>query len=192
QLRNGAGDSVLKRLAVTVAKNVLANIVRGSASAAVALVLPHYLTHDLSVERYSAWVLMLQIAAWSNYLDFGLQTAVARYVAQAIERNDTKLRDRVISTALILLCAAGAVALLLASVVVWKMPQLFSNAPHELLGELRGGVMVLSAVAALQLPLSTFTGILIGLHRNEYPAIAIGGSRLLGAFGVLVLVRHTP
>lgn len=157
----------------------------------VALVLPHFLTRDLSVDRYAAWVLMLQIAAYSNYLDFGLQTAVARYVAQAIERRDDEQRDRVISTAFGLLVAAGLLALCVACVIVWEMPHLFRSAPLNLIGELRWGVLLLSASAAASLPLSTFTGILIGLHRNEYPALAIGSTRLLGAAGVLVLIRYT-
>jgi len=181
----------LKRLGFTFIKNALANIIRGGASAVVALVLPHFLTHDLTVSQYSAWVLMLQISAWSNYLDFGLQTAVARHVAQAMERRDCVLRDRVISTAFLLLLSAGVLALCIAFVVVWKMPALFPNAPLPLIGELRGGILILSVSAALLLPLSTFTGILVGLHRNEFPALAIGGTRLLGAIGVLVLVRST-
>jgi O-antigen/teichoic acid export membrane protein len=181
----------LKRLRYTVFKNASANIVRGGASAVVALVLPHFLTHDLSVAGYSAWVLMLQIAAWSNFLDFGLQTAVARHVAQTMERGDTEMRDRVISTALLLLIGAGALVMSMALVVVWQMPSLFHTAPLSLIAELRGGVLILSIAAASLLPLSTFTGILVGLHRNEFPALAIGGTRLLGAFGVLWLVRFT-
>ncbi len=39
--------------------------------------------------------------------------------------------------------------------------------------------------------MSTFAGVLIGLHRNEYPALVIGGSRILGALVVVVAVRHT-
>ena len=179
------------RLGFTVIKNALANVVRGSASAVVALVLPHFLTRDLTVAHYSAWVLMLQIAAWSNYLDFGLQTAVARHVAKAMERRDSDFRDRVISTAFLLLVAAGMLALFVALVVVWKLPLLFRSAPPALFGELRGGVLILSVASAAMLPLSTFSGILVGLHRNELPAFAIGGTRILGAMAILCLVHYT-
>lgn len=135
---------------------------------------------------------MLQIAAYSNYLDFGVQTAVARYVAQAMERNDEKQRDEVISTAFVLLLLAGILALLISSLIVWQLPHLFHSVPEKLIGELCGGILVLSVSAAALLPLSTFTGILIGLHRNEYPALAIGSTRLMGAAAVLVAVRFTP
>lgn len=181
----------MKRLGFTLVKNAFANVVRGGASAIVALVLPHFLTRDLTVAQFSAWVLMLQVAAWSSYLDFGLQTAVARYVAKAIERHDRDLRDRVISTAFFLLLAAGILAISVALVVVWKMPLLFHSSPLGLLGELRGGVVILSVASAAMLPLSTFSGILIGLHRNEFPAFAIGGTRILGAIAILCLVHYT-
>lgn len=181
----------MKRLGATVIKNAFANIVRGGASAIVAVALPHFLTHDLSIERFSAWVLMLQIAAYSNYLDFGVQTAVARYVAQAVERGDKRQRDEVISTALILLLVAAAVALFISVLIAWNIPHLFHKVPIQLLGELRGGVLLLSASAAALLPLSTFTGILVGLHSNEYPAVAIGSSRILGAAAVLFAVHFT-
>jgi O-antigen/teichoic acid export membrane protein len=181
----------VKRLGFTVVKNALANIVRGGASAIVAIALPHFLTHALSVDRFAAWVLMLQIAACSNYLDFGIQTAIARFVAQAMERGDDERRDRIVSTALAFLILAAALALLISALVVWIIPHLFHGAPLHLIGELRGGVMVLSAGAAILLPLSTFTGILVGLHRNEYPALAIGTTRLLGAGAVLMAIHFT-
>jgi O-antigen/teichoic acid export membrane protein len=157
----------------------------------VALLLPHFLTRDLSVERFAAWVLMLQIAAYSGYLDFGIQTAVARYVAQAVERGDNEQRDRVISTSFVLLLSAGVLAMCLALLVIWNIHRLFHQAPMAVIGELRGGCLLLCASAAMMLPLSTFTGILIGLHRNEYPALAIGGSRLAGAVAVLIVVQYT-
>lgn len=182
----------MKRLGFTVAKNALANVVRGGASAIVAVALPHFLTHDLSIDRFAAWVLMLQIAAYSNYLDFGVQTAVARYVAQAMERRNEQQRDEVISTAFGLLLLAAALALLISLLIVWQLPHLFHSAPLQLIGELRGGILVLSVSAAALLPLSTFSGILIGLHRNEYPALAIGSTRLAGAAAVLIVVRFTP
>ncbi len=181
----------MKRLGFTVIKNAFANAARGGASAIVALVLPHFLTHALSVDRFAAWVLMLQIAAYSNYLDFGIQTAIARYVAQTMERGDYEGRDRIVSTALAFLILAGALALLISALVAWNIPRLFPGAPLHLIGELRGGVMVLAAGDALLLPLSTFTGILVGLHRNEYPALAIGATRVLGAGAVLVTIHFT-
>jgi O-antigen/teichoic acid export membrane protein len=71
------------------------------------------------------------------------------------------------------------------------MPSIFSHIPGYLLSDLRMGVLVLAASSALQLPISTFTGVLVGLHRNEYPALAIGGSRIIGAAAVILASHAT-
>lgn len=181
----------MRKLGYTLVKNAFANVVRGGATAIVAIVLPHFLTRSLEGDRFACWALMLQIAAYASYLDFGLQTAVARYLAQAIERGDTTTRDRLIATALAILSIAAAVAFLLIAVIVWRLPSVFSHVPSYLLAEMRAGILVLAASSSLLLPISTFTGVLIGLHLNEYPAIAIGGSRLIGGIAVIVVSRHT-
>jgi O-antigen/teichoic acid export membrane protein len=184
-------EGALNQLRFTLVKNSLANMVRVCASAIVALVLPHFLTRALDHDRFSAWALMLQIAAYANYLDFGLQTAVARYLAQAIERGDTEFRDRLTSTAFALLSIGALIAVLAIGCVLAFLPGLFQQAPALLIPELRGGILILAVCTALLLPLSTFTGVLIGLYRNDVPAISIGSSRLVGAVLVIFAVTHT-
>jgi O-antigen/teichoic acid export membrane protein len=181
----------LQRLGFTVVKNALANVVRGGATAIVALALPHYLTRALDHDRFAAWSLMLQIAAYAGYLDFGIQTAVARYLAQAMERGDSDQQDRLVNTAFGMLLIAGAIALSAIAIVAFFLPRLFHGVPLSLVPDLRLGVLAMGTSAALALPMSTFAGVLIGLHRNEYPALVIGGSRILGGLAVLVAVRHT-
>jgi O-antigen/teichoic acid export membrane protein len=72
----------MRRIRFTIIKNALANLLRGGATAVVALGLPHFLTRSLDSNRFAAWCLVLQIAAYAGYFDFGLQTAVARYLAR--------------------------------------------------------------------------------------------------------------
>ncbi len=181
----------MKRLGYTITKNALANVVRGGASAIAALVIPHFLTRALDHDDFAAWALMLQIAAYANFLDFGLQLAVARYLAQAMEIGDDSYRDRLVGTAFGLLAVAGLLAFAIFGVIVWQLPHIFHAVPMQPLSELRAGLIIMVLFAATSLPLSTFTGVLLGLHRNEYPALAIGGSRILGAIAVLVSVHYT-
>lgn len=180
----------ITRLRFTLIKNAIANVARGGAAAFVALLLPHFLVHSLGRDRFAAWSLLLQIAAYASYLDFGLQTAVARHVAHATELGQEERRNALVSTALGLLIAAGALALLVVLALVWQLPHLFREIPPSLLAEVRLGVLLLGGAAALLLPFSAWSGILIGLHRNEYVALAIGGSRVLGALAVVVVSRR--
>jgi O-antigen/teichoic acid export membrane protein len=181
----------LKRLGYTVVKNALANVVRLGIGAVVALFLPPALTRALDRDHFAAWVLLLQIAAYASFLDFGIQTAVARFVAQAMQRGDEKERDGYISTAVFLLICAGALGCCVVCVMAWFLPYLFKQAPLHLLSELREGLMLLAAFSALTLPTSAFTGVFIGLHKNEYPALTSGATRLMGAGLVIMAVHRT-
>jgi O-antigen/teichoic acid export membrane protein len=181
----------MRNVRFTVVKNALANVTKGGAAALVALALPHFLTRSLDHDRFGAWSLMLQLAAYASYLDFGLQTAVARFLAYYVERGDEERRDWLISTALMLLLLAGIVALLTVSMVALQLPRIFRGIPSSLVTELKYATMVLGGSTALLLPLSAFSGALVGLHRNEYVAGAVGGSRTLGAIAVLIAARHT-
>jgi O-antigen/teichoic acid export membrane protein len=181
----------MKTLRLTVAKNAASNLIRGGATAAVAIALPHFLTRCLTAERFAAWSLILQIAAYASFLDFGLQTAVARFLAQAIELEQSDRQDKLISTALGLLSVAAFMAFALSLIVIWKLPHLFGGITADLLPEIRRAGILLSMSACLLLPLSTYTGVLIGLQRNEIPAAIIGCSRIAGAVAAIIAVRHT-
>ncbi len=181
----------MRSLRFTIAKTAVSNVIRGGASAVVAIVLPHFLTRSLGTDRFAGWALMLQLAAYATYLDFGLQTAVARYLAGALERQDHQQRDRLFSNAFAILSAAGVIALCGLGMIAWQFPHLFHSVPADLVGEIRSGVLILGFAAAISLPLSAYTGVLIGMQRNEFPAIAIAASRLIGAVAVILVVRYT-
>jgi O-antigen/teichoic acid export membrane protein len=172
-------------------KNASANVVRGMATAAVALLLPPFLTRLLSPDRFAAWSLLLQIAAYLNYLDFGLQTAVARYVAHANERADLEKRDRIIASAFLLLCGVGLLVLSGTILAAWQLPNFYHQIPAGLMGDFRLALLVVGFSLAVALPASVFTGILVGFHRNEFPAIAIGGSRIAAAISIIVLASRS-
>src|ERR1035441_9168438 len=78
-------------------KNAIANLGRGGLTGLVALVLPPVLVRHMTPAAYAVWVLILLACTYVGYLDFGLQTAVGRYIAFAAEKQDTAPRDSVFS-----------------------------------------------------------------------------------------------
>jgi hypothetical protein len=63
---NGSADSQVnpQGLAAVVFRNIGANLARVAVVSAVAILLPPYLTHHLSVKEYAAWVLIIQLGAY--------------------------------------------------------------------------------------------------------------------------------
>jgi O-antigen/teichoic acid export membrane protein len=180
-----------KRLSFTVIKNAAANVLRGGASAIVALALPPLLIRHLNHDRFAAWSILLQFAAYVNFLDFGLQTAVSRFVARTVEQGYVDKRNRLISTAFAMLVAAAALACLIMLGLIPLLPSFFPTVPPALLRELQRGVLCLSLLSALALPASAFTGVLIGLQRNELTAVALGTAKILGAVSLALLVTRS-
>ena len=119
------------------AKNAFANLGRGSAAAIVALLLPPVLVRHMPPAAYAVWVLVLQTAAYVGYLNFGLQTAIGRYVAYAQERDDIEQRDSVFSTAFVGLCGAALLSLLCLAVAIVATPSIFPSVPSQLIPQMR-------------------------------------------------------
>ncbi|MGO4213588.1 polysaccharide biosynthesis C-terminal domain-containing protein, partial [Terriglobus sp. YAF25] len=173
-----------------VVKNAAANLVRGGASAAVAFFLPSFLTRSMSTEAFGAWSLVLQLSAYVGYLDFGIQTAIARFVAHSSERGESEHRDRIVSTAMVCLASSACIGLLGLALLAAFLPHLFPHLRGELLVSVRAAVILVGGSLCIGLPASVFGGTFVGLQRNEIPAAIIGISRLISAVLLVIVVRH--
>jgi O-antigen/teichoic acid export membrane protein len=179
-----------KREKLTILKNAFANVVRGGASALVALFVPPFLTRAMAPDAYGAWALVLQLSAYVGYLDFGIQTAVARFVARATELKDSDYRDRIVNTSLFTLAFSGLLAWIAVLMLAVCLPRIFHHLPAALLSDVRVSLILVAGSLAVGLPASVFNGIFVGLQRNEIPAAIIGSSRLLSAVLVIWIARH--
>lgn len=171
-------------------KNVVANVLRGSMAALVAVLLPPFLTRLMSPDAYGAWSLILQISAYVGYLDFGIQTAVGRYVAHCNEIGDVERRDRIVSTSMAALTFAGIAGIIGTLLAASILPAVFRQMPSALLGDARTALVIVGISLAVGLPASLFNGVFVGLQRYEIPAITVGASRALSAVLLVVVARH--
>jgi O-antigen/teichoic acid export membrane protein len=171
-------------------KNAISNVVRGGSSAVVAIALPPFLTRLMSPNAYGAWSLVLQVSAYVGYLDFGIQTAVGRFVAYANEKGDAEHRDRIVSTSLAALSVAGILGLAGISTIAALIAHTFLRIPHNLLADAQLSLLLVASSLAIGLPASVFNGVFIGLQRYEIPAFIVGGSRIVSAVLLVYVVRQ--
>jgi O-antigen/teichoic acid export membrane protein len=179
-----------KKEKLILVKNALANVIRGGAAALVAIALPPFLTRLMSPSAFSVWALVLQLSAFVGYLDFGIQTAVGRFVAHASERGDAEHRDRIVNTSLAVLSATCLICIIGIGVLVVLLPRLFSQMPVGLVGDGRVALLLVASSLAVGLPASVINGIFVGIQRNEVPAAIIGGSRVFSAVLLIFVVEH--
>jgi len=166
-------------------KNAVANLGRGSAAAVVALLLPPVLVRHMTPASYAVWVLVLQTAAYAGYLNFGLQTAIGRYVAYTNEKKDIEQRDSVFSTAFVGLCCAALVSLVCLAAAILAAPAIFPSVPGPLIPPMRLALLLVGFSMAVELPASACNGVFIGMERYEIPALTVGGARLFSSLGVI-------
>jgi O-antigen/teichoic acid export membrane protein len=168
----------------TLARNSVANGVRLGVGALVAILLPAYLTHHLSVQTYGAWVLILQLGAYVGYLDFGVQTAVSKYIAEYEAKGDETGCSRCVSVGLAITLISGALGVLVTLVLAWKVPELFGNIPPELIRQVRISLLFVGISLSATLATSVFSAIFLGLQRYQVPMMTSVVSKIL--YGVVL------
>jgi O-antigen/teichoic acid export membrane protein len=173
---------------VKIIKGSASNLVRVVLSMLVALVLPRLLVHRLSPAEYSAWVLILQISAYISLLDLGLQTAVGKLVAEYDAVGDRFACSRTLSSSVSILCASAAVGAVIVALVAWQVPQLFHQMPAGLIGDVRGGILLVGMSSVIALPFGAFLAAFTGLQAYGFPTVLATGSRILATAGLVILL----
>jgi O-antigen/teichoic acid export membrane protein len=156
-------------ISATLSKNVSLSFARVAVNALIALVLPAYLTHRLPVTIYGAWVLILQLGAFVSFLDFGVQTGVAKFVAEYDAKGDEAGAGAYASAGLFLMTIAAALGLGLTVLLAWQVPRLFHNMPATLYRDVRMSVVLVGASLSFGLVCSVFSAIFLGLQRYAFP-----------------------
>ncbi len=164
------------------------NLLQLLLSFSVSLVLPPFLVHRMSPAEYSAWVLILQICAYINYLEIGIQTAIGKFIAEYHSIGDTVASGKVASTAFTMLTVGGGIGIVGIMLMAFAIPYLFHSLPPSLVPQMRIGVIAIGFTTALMLPFLVLHAVFIGLQRYTVPAIVVSTGRVLSAAAMIVLL----
>jgi O-antigen/teichoic acid export membrane protein len=165
-----------------------ANLLQVALSFGISLIVPPFLVHHMQQAEYSAWVLILQISAYINYLEVGLQTAIGKYVAEFNAAGDAQSCARVAGTAFSLLSIGAALGITVTGVLAWLLPLIFHQVPAGIIGPMRLGVLAIGITTALMLPFMVMQAVFVGLQRYGIPALISSISRVGTAVGIIVLL----
>ncbi len=171
-------------------RNVLISAGRIGVFACAGVLLPAFLTHHMPTSVFGAWTLILQISAYVGYLEFGIQIAVAKYVAQFIAADDTESCHHHATAGVAITVASASLGLILSVVFSLLTPRLFPEIPSALAGDVSRGVLLVGSSSALLLGSSAFAGIFLGLQRYGVPTSISIANKLLYAVLLIVMVAH--
>jgi O-antigen/teichoic acid export membrane protein len=146
--------------------NASANVVGGVFTTIFNLLLPAMLARHLSTTDFSVWNLILQVVVYLQIFSAGLQTAIAKYISVANERND--LDDQILSIG-----AAARVSMICTGLAVgavfclyWGYPLVFKDIPEQSIHDFRLCILMIGLSSSLQLFSLLPGGIFLGRHRN--------------------------
>jgi O-antigen/teichoic acid export membrane protein len=177
-----------RKAANTFVKNSAANVTRLAVTSLVSIFLPAYLTHHLPVKTYGTWVLVLQLSAYVGYLDFGVQTAVSKYIAEHEAKQDYAGCGRRASVGLVIMLGASVLGVLLTLLLAWRVPELFRTMPQSLYHDVRLSVLFVGSSLSVSLATSVFVAIFLGLQRYQVPMVITIISRVFFCATICVAV----
>lgn len=140
------------------------------------------LVHSLGDRLFGFWTLAGAFVGYYGLLDFGLSSAAARYLAQALGRGDQRELDRVASTALFLFVAVAGV-LGAATLAAALLCPLFLRDPAEA-AVFQRLVVILGIAAAAGFPAKVYGGLLAADIRHDVVAL-ISIARTLAFSGIV-------
>ena len=164
------------------------NTARFVLSMMVALVLPPLLVHRMEQAEYGAWVLILQCSAYINLLDCGLQTAIAKFVAEYDAIDDRAASSRILSSSVAILCISALLGTLVIILIAWRVPQLFHQMPAFLIGDVRMGILAIGLSTVVALPFGPFLAVFTGLQSYGFPTMLSMLSKFLSSAALAVLL----
>jgi O-antigen/teichoic acid export membrane protein len=169
-------------------KNSLANLASGLSTAVLTLLVPPFLARYLTQPEFSAWMLIVQLAAYTALLNLGIQGATSRYVAFYAARGDRDSASDIVSTAFFTLVITAIPAAVLVLGASRNIDRLFPALPAYLIGACKSGLLLMGLASALSMPAEAIAGAFTGLQRNEIVAVIQGGGRLVLAAALIALV----
>jgi O-antigen/teichoic acid export membrane protein len=170
---------IRRRVIVNTASNYVAKIL----TLGVWFFLTPFLLRQLGANDYGLWILIGSIAAYGSLLDFGIGTAVTKYVAQFQAEGRIEQAQSLVATALWLYLGLGLVAVLLSAILAPFIP-IALNIPAGQQST-ASWLMLLSGLGlGVSLPSATSIAVLRGLHRFDL-------SNLVGIFGMTLFTVAT-
>lgn len=150
-----------------IVENMFSNWASLGVSIAIAFLVSPIIVHSLGNELYGVWTLIASVTGYFTVLDFGVNTAIVRYISSSDAQKNHGQARKVYSTSLALF-AVVAVGLLIFSLVFGFFFQSIFKLYHISKFYLYA-VFLLSAVdLALGLLFSVFLGSLSGLQEFKF------------------------
>ena len=183
----GSGDLSPTSRNAQLGRNVASMYVPRILAAATTFFLFPFIAHHIGLQDYGTW-LVISSTTMFFLLDFGMSSAVTRYVAQAEAKDDTETINRVVSTSLVFFGLLGVIlGVFFLVTMTLLLPTL--NIPEE------NRTLAFSLVCLvvvnhflIGMPLSVFRNAIAGVHRYDVTNLLLVGQLTIRASLIVLFV----
>lgn len=173
---------VMRRVIV----NAFTNYVGKFVSVAAWIVMTPIILHYVSSSMYGLWVLVGSVVAYGALADFGIASAITKYVAGYRARGQFDEASRLVSTAGVIFLGLGLLVAVASVVVAPHFPRLFNVPPEQHATAVR--LVVLSGLSlGVSFPCAATGAVLRGFQRFDLINVIVIMAALCGA-GASILV----
>ncbi len=187
--------------------NSLWNILNVGVNVAVGLGLTPYFIHTLGAERYGVWVFAASLSVARGFLgliDFGLYTAITKFVAELLASDRQDQISGLFSVALVgYLCLGTLMAAAIGGAAAFGMAVVTTlfRIPPDMADTARTLLIIVAAQTLFDFPALAVSGVLNGLQRYDitrvwnlirllvFAALSVG--LIVGGVGVYALALAT-
>lgn len=155
---------------------------------AATFVITPFIVHALGARLYGFWTLIGAFIGYYGLMDFGLSSAAARYLSQALGRGSREELNEVANTSFFLFGLIGAVVLLVSIACALACPLFVSDPADAAL--FREIMLLMGASTAIGFPLRVCTGVLTAYLRYDVIAYLAIGRALAANAAIYLLVRR--
>jgi O-antigen/teichoic acid export membrane protein len=174
-----------------IARNVLFTWASRAVEAFVGFVIAPFLVNHLGDSLYGTWAVIGALTGYFGLLDLGVRTSVGRYLAFHRAKGDYESVNTTFSTAAVLLCGVGALALLGTLGLELLFFDLLPDVPAAHVSEARIALLIVGLNLALTLPLSLFDATLWAFQRFDLLSILDISAAVLRTVLTLSIIRGT-
>lgn len=151
---------------IAKAKNVIYNWLGLFATVLYAFFMTPFIVHRLGDTQYGIWNIIMSCVGYMAILDFGIETAVNRYVSKYKGLKDVVSLNKVYSNAIAVYFAIGTITMTLGLLMTCYLDKIFNIPSDEI--QLAHHVMLLMVVySAVQFPLKVLGGIIYAYQRFD-------------------------
>ena len=143
------------------AKNLTSNWMVYIVSALISLALTPFIIDKLGLPAYGVWILVGSFSGYLGLFDFGIGTAVVRYVARFQQTGDSVRRNEIIATSFYTAALLAIGVLAATAFLVVKAPALFAI-PADIIEPSRLVIMLIGISIAFAFPMGVFSDALSG------------------------------